>query len=71
MAASHTFTVLSPLAEARRLPSGLNATLVTPLVCPLRVSSLLARRGVPHLHRLVLAGGDERLPSGLNATLVT
>ena len=36
VAASHTFTVRSPLAEASRLPSGLNATLMTP-VCPLRV----------------------------------
>ena len=35
--ASHTFTVLSSLAEARRLPSGLKHTLVTYLVCPLRV----------------------------------
>ena len=36
--ASQTFTVWSPLAEARRLPSGLKATLATPLVCPLRVT---------------------------------
>ena len=37
VAASHTFTVLSPLAEARRLPSGLKHTLKTAPLCPLRV----------------------------------
>jgi hypothetical protein len=37
--ASHTFSVLSQLAEAKRWPSGLKATLVTPLVCPLSVMS--------------------------------
>ena len=36
--ASHSFTVLSSLADASRCPSGLNATLQTPLVCPFRVS---------------------------------
>src|SRR5262249_35094197 len=35
--ASHTFTVRSALAEARRRPSGLNATPLTGPVCPLRV----------------------------------
>ena len=38
VSASHTFTVLSQLPLTMRLPSGLNATLLTRLVCPLRVS---------------------------------
>ena len=77
-AASHTFTVLSSLAEASRLPSGLNATPDDPLVCPLRVRVSWPGRGVPHLHRIVVAGASSRVreprlrePSGLNATLVT
>ena len=58
-AASHTRTVLSPLPEAMRVPSGLNATLVTmlswrigcPIGCPVR--------GVPQPDGLVgAAGGD-------------
>ena len=58
MSASHTFTVLSALPVTMRLPSGLNATLDTQLVCPLRERSLLARVGVPHLHRLVRAAAE-------------
>ena len=34
----HTFTVRSSLADARRFPSALNATLVTQSVCPFKVS---------------------------------
>ena len=34
-------TVLSSLAEASRFPSGLNATLVTPLLCPFSVRDSL------------------------------
>ena len=49
------------LAEASRLPSGLNATLVTMAGVPLEGEDFLAGRGVPHLHRLVLAGGGEPL----------
>ena len=37
LSASHTFTVLSSLPLTMRLPSGLNATLLTQPVCPLRV----------------------------------
>ena len=37
MAVSHTLTVWSVLAEARRRPSGLYATPYDPVVCPLRV----------------------------------
>jgi hypothetical protein len=36
VAVSHTFTVLSALAEASRLPPGLNATPQTASACPLR-----------------------------------
>ena len=34
LSASHTFTVLSPLPLTMRLPSGLNATLLTSLCVP-------------------------------------
>ena len=46
-------------AEARRLPSGLNATLETGPVCPLRVRASCAGRRVPDPHRPVRAGGGE------------
>ena len=71
VAASHTFTVLSPLAEASRWPSGLNATLLTSSVCPLRVRvswPVAASHTFTVPSRLAEA---RRLPSGLNATLVT
>ena len=64
VAASHTFTVSSRLAEASRLPSGLNATLVTRAGVPLEGEDFLAGRGVPHLHRPVPAGGGEPLAVG-------
>ena len=57
--------------EARRLPSGLNATLHTRPVWPVRVADGLAGGRVPQPHRLVVAGGGEPVPSGLNATLCT
>ena len=71
VAASHTFTVSSWLAEAIRLPSGLNTTLVDIPGMPLERERLPAGRGVPHLHGLVLAGGGDPSPSGLNATPLT
>ena len=61
MRASQTFTVLSPLAEARRRPSGLNATLLTPLSVSLEGETLLAGARVPDLHRLVITAGGEAL----------
>ena len=64
VAASHTFTVLSQLPVAMRLPSGLNATLLTRPVCPLRVRISWPVRGVPDLHRLVLAAGDDAFAVG-------
>ena len=71
VAASHTFTVPSRLAEASRLPSGLNATLVDTAGVPLEGEGFLPGRGVPHLHRPVPLAEASRLPSGLNATLLT
>ena len=62
--ASHTFTVSSELPETMRLPSGLNATLVAPSVCPLRVEDLLAGAGIPHLHRLVRAARGDAFAVG-------
>ena len=70
MSASHTRTVLSPLPEAMRLPSGLNATLDTAPVCP--VSGWPTGWPVAASQtRTVLSSLPEaiRLPSGLNATL--
>ena len=53
MAASHNFTVRSSLAEASRVPSGLNATLKTVPRVPSKGAEFLARGRVPQLHRLV------------------
>src|SRR3990172_5812516 len=69
--ASHTFTVLSALAEASRLPSGLYATLRTSALCPLKVRSsspLFASHTLTVSSSLAEAS---RLPSGLQATLLT
>ena len=72
MPASHTFTVLSQLPEAMRLPSGLNATLGHLVGVSLEGEDFLAGGGVPHLHfaGLVISSGpcDKCLPSGLKAT---
>ena len=71
MSASHTFTVWSSLPVTMRLPSGLNATLMTPSVCPLRESSswpVSASHTFTVLSQLPVT---MRLPSGLNATLLT
>src|SRR5437588_538662 len=71
LSASQTFTVMSPLPLTMRLPSGLNATLVTWFLCPLRVSvsvPLSASQTFTVQSSLPLT---MRLPSGLNATLVT
>src|SRR4051812_21806507 len=68
--ASQTRAVVSLLPVRTRLPSGLNATLVTLPVCPLRaafscpVSASQTRAIVSQLPV------STRLPSGLNATLV-
>ena len=67
--ASHTFAVWSSLPVASRLPSGLQATLLTVPLWPLQGQQFLARARVPHLRRVVLAPVASRLPSGLQATL--
>ena len=62
--ASHTFTVPSSLADASRPPSGLNATLLTRPVCPLRVR---VSWPVPASHTFTVAigtGGGEALAVG-------
>ena len=69
--ASHTFAVLSQLPVTIRVPSGLNATLDTPVRVPLQVSEARARSRVPHLRRLVVLPVTMRVPSGLNDTLIT
>ena len=69
LAASQIFAVLSRLAVASRFPSGLNAMLLTCLVCPAEREQLLAAGGVPNPRRLVVAAVANRFPSGLNATL--
>ena len=60
----HLHRLVTALAEASRLPSGLNATLLTEPVCPLRVRVSWPGLGVPHLHRPVIAGGGDPLAVG-------
>ena len=65
VSASHTRTVLSRLPETMRLPSGLNATLVTTLVWPVSgwpTGWPVCR--VPHPHRVVGTAGDDALAVG-------
>src|SRR5262249_53933759 len=86
VAASHTFTVPSSEALARRWPSGLKATLVTPPAWPWRGRPGLPRRHPHHLTSPGRASSTKRKglgfmgfpvalarrwPSGLKATLVT
>src|SRR5439155_7584659 len=77
VAESHTFSVLSWLAQTMRLPSGLYATQLTPPACPLsvRISWPLSASHTftsPALFWLIPALAlMMRLPSGLNATLLT
>jgi hypothetical protein len=69
--ASHTFTRPSPLPEAMRLPSGLNATLVTEPMCPLRVRVSCPVCASHTFTRPSPLPEAMRLPSELNATLRT
>src|SRR5207253_1138009 len=69
--ALHTFTVLSSEPLARRVPSGLKATLLTPAVCPL---SMRVSWPVAASHIFTVPSPEplaRRLPSGLKATLLT
>ena len=60
VSASHSRTVLSAPPEASRCPSGLNATLNTVSVWPVSgCAEGLAGVGVPHPHRVVVAGGGD------------
>ena len=72
VSAFHNRTVLSPLAEARRCPSGLNATPNTRSVCP--VSGWPIGWPVSAFHNRTVSSQlaeASRCPSGLNATLNT
>ena len=69
--ASHTFAVPSSLPVTIRVPSGLNATLLTAARVPFESSKVVARPRVPHLRRLVPLPVTIRVPSGLNDTLLT
>ena len=64
VSASHTFAVPSTLAVARRLPSGLKATPCNGFRVAAQGEQFLAGLRVPHLRRLVLAGGGEALAIG-------
>ena len=64
VSASHNRTVWSQLAEARRCPSGLNATLATGSVCPVKGWSASQNRIV-----WSTLAETSRCPSGLNVTL--
>src|SRR5262249_44134712 len=69
--ASHTVTVWSLLPDTIRLPSAENATLLTVLVCPLRVS---ASCPVCASHTFTVWSSlpdTIRLPSAENATMLT
>ena len=66
---SHTFAVLSPLPVTMRLPSGLNATLVTGSVCPLSRAGAVPVRASHTFAVLSQLPVTMRVPSGLNATL--
>ena len=57
-------------AEARRLPSGLKATLMTGPVCPWRVRASWPVAASQTLTVLSAPAEARRLPSGLKATLV-
>ena len=65
MFASHSLTLPSMLpAEARRRPSGLNATPTTAPVCPRKVRTSFAGVGVPDPHSLVGTCGREAAAVG-------
>jgi hypothetical protein len=69
VAASHTFTVPSQLAEANRRPSGLKATLVAFALCPWRVRAFWPVATSHTFTDLSPEALARRRPSGLKATL--
>ena len=58
LAASHSLSVLSSLPESTRVPSGENATDLTPTGVPLEGADQLPARRVPQLERLVAAARE-------------
>ena len=71
VALSQIFTVWSWLPDARRWPSGLNATLVTQPAWPLRAKSSLPVALSQIFTVWSKLADARRWPSGLNATLGT
>ena len=72
VSAFHSRTVLSALAEARRCPSGLNATPVTASVWPVRgCADGLAGVGVPQPHRVSALAEASAVPVGAKRHTVT
>ncbi len=69
--ASHTFAVWSPLPVTMRVPSGLNATLITPARVPLESSRAVPVRASHTFAVRSPLPVTIRVPSGLNATLIT
>jgi hypothetical protein len=59
----HSFTVLSQLAVASVLPSGLKLTLLTELAVPFEGFEFLSLQ-VPQLHGVVRTGSSDRLAVG-------
>src|SRR5438046_1096053 len=68
VATTHTLIVLSSLAEASILPSGLKATEPTESLCDLRVACSLPVRRSHSLTVVSQVAEASVLPSGLNAT---
>ncbi|GIT30494.1 MAG: hypothetical protein Ct9H300mP1_25400 [Planctomycetaceae bacterium] len=66
--ASHSFTVPSKPPEAITRPPGLNATVLTGPLCPVKVAVSPARGHIPQLHRLVRACRGDSRAVRLNAT---
>src|SRR5262245_16467085 len=71
MAISQTFTVLSSLALARCLPSGLNATLLTGPACPFRTRICWSLDTSHNLTVLSVLLEASNVPSGLKDMLLT
>src|SRR5205807_401440 len=71
LATSHSFTVPSLLAEARVLPSGAQATLITSERCPWRVRSSWPLAASQSFSVATSPPEASTAPSGAQATLFT
>ncbi len=71
LAASHSRTVPSSPALARRVPSGENATAFTQPGVAFEGGGGPAAGRVPQPHRPVAAGAGQAAPSGANASALT